>query len=313
MFAYLPALDDASAGYAVVTDRFLCLLGSETTADATRELYGALDAGPVHIDDVLDALVARHGLEHFAIVEMLDAGERAMNVAVGGRVTVNLDGSTTTRLSGPTGATWITGEARGVSALTLELDGGDAGAESFPIRRGVVRAHSVSIDQAVLAGAEPAFVDEPSPMTVPIDVPRIVEASRVTAAAASASRAVKIDIAPGADVRREPGLRALLPDGNELDAVTPILVGRRPWTSDFDTQSAVHVAVPSPLREVSGIHLELREVDGVLHARDLHSTNGTLVLSPAKPPRLLDGGRTTPLVVGDVLDVGEGFQIVILG
>jgi hypothetical protein len=311
VFAYLPALDADAAGYAVVTDRFLCLLGSETSAAATRELYVALDAGPVHIDDVLDALVARHGLEHFAIVEMLDAGERAMNVAVRGRVTVNLDGSTTTRLSGPTGATWITGEARGVSALTLALDGGEAATESFPIRRGVVRAQSVSIDQAVFEGAPPAFVDEPSPLTVPIDVPRIVEASRATAAAASASRAVKIDIDPAP--RETPGLRVLLPDGNELDAATPILVGRRPWTSDFDTQSAVHVAVPSPLREVSGIHLELRESEGSLHARDLHSTNGTIVLTPAKPPRLLDGGRTTALVVGDVLDVGEGFQIVIVG
>jgi len=313
VFAYLSALDDDAAGYAVVTDRFLCLLGSETSPEATRELYVALDAGPVHIDDVLDALVARHGLEHFAIVEMLDAGERAMNVAVRGRVTVNLDGSTTTRLSGPTGATWITGEARGVSALNLALDGAVAGAESFPIRRGVVRAQSVSIDQTVFEGAPPAFVDEPSPMTVPIDVPRIVAASRVTGAVASASRAVKIDIDPVEVDAREPGLRVLLPDGNELDAVTPILVGRRPWTSDFDTQSAVHVAVPSPLREVSGIHLELRESDGALHARDLHSTNGTIVLTPARPPRLLDGGRTTVLVVGDVLDVGEGFQIVIVG
>ena len=310
MFAYLPALDDSDAGYAVVTDRFLCLLGHETTADATRELYLALDAGPVHIDDVLDALEARHGLEHFAIVEMLDAGERAMNVAVRGRVTVNLDGSTTTRLSGPTGATWITGEARGVSALQLELDAGGAGSESFPIRRGVVRAHSVMIDQAVLEGAEPAFVDEPSPLTVPIDVPRIVAESRVTAAVASASRAVKIDM--GAVGASTTGPRVRLPDGNELDAATPILVGRRPWSSDFDTQSAVHVAVPSPLREVSGIHLEIRDIDGALQARDLHSTNGTIVLTPARAPRLLDGGRATPLVVGDVLDVGEGFQLVIV-
>jgi hypothetical protein len=171
----------------------------------------------------------------------------------------------------------------------------------------------VSIDRAGLEGAAPAFVDEPSPLTVPIDVPRIVAASRVTAAVASASRAVKIDIDQTPHEGREPGLRVLLPDGNELEAVTPILVGRRPWTSDFDTQSAVHVAVPSPLREVSGIHLELRELEGALHARDLHSTNGTIVLTPSKPPRLLDGGRTTALVVGDVLDVGEGFQIVIVG
>jgi hypothetical protein len=173
-----------------------------------------------------------------------------------------------------------------------------------------VRAHSVSIDQTVLDEAPPAFVDEPSPLTVPIDVPRIVAASQATSA--SASRALKIDLEHVSQEIPGVGLRVLLPDGNELDAATPILVGRRPWTSDFDTQSAVHVAVPSPLREVSGIHLELREIEGSLHARDLHSTNGTIVLTPTRPPRLLDGGRTTALVVGDVLDVGEGFQIVIV-
>jgi len=355
VFAYLPALDDSDAGYAVVTDRFLCLLGHETTADATRELYLALDAGPVHIDDVLDALVARHGLEHFAIVEMLDAGERAMNVAVRGRVTVNLDGSTTTRLSGPTGATWITGEARGVSSLALSLDAGTAGSEPLPVRRGVVRALSVSIE-ATADAAEPVFVDEISPATVPIDVPRIREAVAARAGKAGASRTAKkptrIDMAeasapavgatpaavataepepetpaaqpetavaageraekPAATPADHPHLLVRLPDGNELAARTPIVIGRRPWSVESDTQSAVHVAVLSPKREVSATHLEISESNGTLSARDLGSTNGTVVLTPTRAPRLLDGRRSTDLVEGDVLDLGEGFHIVIV-
>ena len=185
MFAYLPALDAADAGYAVVTERFLCLLGSDTSVEATRELYRALEADPVHLDAVLDAIVARHALEHFAIVETLDAEQRTMNIAVRGRVTANLDGSTTTRLSGPTGATWITGEARGVSALVLSLDEGEPGDEALPIRRGVVRALSVSMESAGTA-QEPAFEDEATPPTVRIDVPRIrAAAARVEIGRAS--------------------------------------------------------------------------------------------------------------------------------
>jgi pSer/pThr/pTyr-binding forkhead associated (FHA) protein len=70
--------------------------------------------------------------------------------------------------------------------------------------------------------------------------------------------------------------------------------------------------VLSPKREVSATHLEISEVDGALTARDLGSTNGTVVVTPSRAPRLLDGRRTTDLVEGDVLDIGEGFHIVIV-
>jgi hypothetical protein len=328
VFAYLAAADQDDAGYAVVTDRFLCLLGAGTSAEATRELYRALEADPVHIDDVLDALVARHGLEHFGIVEMIDAEQRTMNIAVRGAVTVNLDGSTTTRLSGPTGATWITGEARGVSALSLSLETGADGEESLPIRRGVVRAHSLAIEEGGSDVAEPRIPDEATLLTVPIDLARIREASAALEAATppvakpkdkpkSKAKSVptRIDLPAAPDPQPAtpvPALWVRLPDGNLLDAVIPIVIGRRPWSTESDTQSAVHVAVPSPLREVSATHLEVAEVDGDLTARDLGSTNGTVVLSPDRAPRLLDARRSTALVDGDVLDVGEGFQLVIV-
>ena len=323
MFAYLPALDAADAGYAVVTERFLCLLGSDTSVEATRELYRALEADPVHLDAVLDAIVARHALEHFAIVETLDAEQRTMNIAVRGRVTANLDGSTTTRLSGPTGATWITGEARGVSALVLSLDEGEPGDEALPIRRGVVRALSVSMESAGTA-QEPAFEDEATPPTVRIDVPRIrAAAARVELSKPDSpvTRATRIDMAEMAGPPAPPTrpttpatqqLLVRLPEGNELAARTPIVIGRRPWSVESDTQSAVHVAVLSPKREVSATHLEISEIDGALSARDLGSTNGTVVITPSRAPRLLDGRRSTGLVEGDVLDLGEGFHIVIV-
>jgi hypothetical protein len=291
VFAYLAADAGVDAGYAVVTDRFVCLLGPGTSPDATRALYAALETGAESIDDVLDAIVARHGIEHFGIVEMVDAADRSMNIAVRGGVTVNLDGSTTTRLSGPTGATWMAGEARGVTSLSLAIDTGAAGGESLPIRRGVVRAHSLLIDEGATDAATPIIAEEPTLLTVPIDLSRVREAARA------------VEASP---------LRVRLPDGNEFDAVIPIVLGRRPWSADSDTSSAVHVSVPSPLREVSATHLEVAEVDGGLTARDLGSTNGTIVLSPDRAPRLLEGRRSTALVDGDVLDVGEGYRLVIV-
>lgn len=102
-----------------------------------------------------------------------------------------------------------------------------------------------------------------------------------------------------------------LPDGNELYAAPQIVVGRRPWRSDPDETQTYYVKAPSPHREISGKHVEFTVAGGQLSARDLDSTNGTVVESPDRPPRLLRDGNATQLEVGDVLDLGEGFRIVV--
>lgn len=102
-----------------------------------------------------------------------------------------------------------------------------------------------------------------------------------------------------------------LPDGNELFAAPQIVVGRRPWRSDPDETQTYYVKAPSPHREISGKHVEFTVAGGRLSARDLDSTNGTVVESPDRPPRLLKDGNATQLDVGDVLDLGEGFRIVV--
>ncbi|MFV0634872.1 FHA domain-containing protein [Demequina sp.] len=89
------------------------------------------------------------------------------------------------------------------------------------------------------------------------------------------------------------------------------MVGRRPWRSDPDETQTYYVKAPSPHREISSKHVEFTVAGGQLRARDLDSTNGTLVESADKPPRLLRGGNATRLDVGDVLDLGEGFRIVV--
>lgn len=102
-----------------------------------------------------------------------------------------------------------------------------------------------------------------------------------------------------------------LPDGNELFAAPQIVVGRRPWRSDPDETQTYYVKAPSPHREISGKHVEFTVAGGHLSARDLDSTNGTVVESPDRAPRLLRDGNATQLDVGDVLDLGEGFRIVV--
>jgi hypothetical protein len=296
MFAYVPAEPAPGTGHAVVTDRFVCLLGEESPGGVAVELYRLLDLPRTTIADVLDVFVLHGETRRFAIVEVLDPVERVVRVAVAGDVAVDLAGASSTRVSGPSGATSWSGEVRGVHTLRLTLGDQDAAVgDQLPIRRGVVRTRDIAIDAA--AGAAPARPDaeEALLLTRPVELPR--------AAVAPAP----VDLGP----RPAGPLVLQLPDGSELEPLTPVVVGRRPWRTTPEETTTFYVVAPSPRREISGIHLEVSIVEGELRARDLDSTNGTLVLTPARPPRLLHDGRTTALRPGDILDLGEDYRIAV--
>jgi hypothetical protein len=315
MFAYVPADAPTGMGHAVVTDRFVCLLGEESDAGVAVELYRLLELPATSIADVLDVFALHGATKRFAIVEVLDPVERVVHVAVSGEIAVDLAGATSTRLSGPTGATSFNGEVRGVQTLRLTLGAHGEGSTQLPIRRGVVRTRDIAIDAA--AGSPPEFPSAADEMlfTVPIELPRpaapvaaepppeqpVVVESRVHPA-----QPQRIDLGTGG------GFRVLvlqLPDGSELEPNTPVVLGRRPWRTTPEETSTYYVVAPSPKREISGVHLEVAIVSGQLIARDLESTNGTLVLTPARAPRLLHEGRSTALQAGDILDLGEDFRI----
>jgi pSer/pThr/pTyr-binding forkhead associated (FHA) protein len=66
------------------------------------------------------------------------------------------------------------------------------------------------------------------------------------------------------------------------------------------------VAVPSPLREVSGTHLEIQQEGYTVVVRDVGSTNGTIVTAPGTAPSLLSPGESRVVPVGCILDLGDG-------
>lgn len=321
MFAYVPADAPGGMGHAVVTDRFVCLLGEESDAGVAIELYRLLELPSTTIADVLDVFALHGSAKRFAIVEVLDPLERVVHVAVSGEIAVDLAGATSTRLSGPTGATSFNGEVRGVQTLRLTLGVHGEGSTQLPIRRGVVRTRDIAIDAA--AGSPPVFPSTADQLllTVPIELPRPVaqpaaehhlaephpaEQPVVIEQRVEPAQAQRIDLGMGASLR---ALVLRLPDGSELEPSTPVVLGRRPWRTTPEETSTYYVVAPSPKREISGVHLEVALVGGELVARDLESTNGTLVLTPARAPRLLHEGRSTALQAGDILDLGEDFRI----
>ena len=68
----------------------------------------------------------------------------------------------------------------------------------------------------------------------------------------------------------------------------------------------------SPLREVSASHLELRQQGTLVVLTDLHSSNGSFVRTPGRPPAKLQQGETLVVVPGTTIDIGDDNIIEIL-
>jgi hypothetical protein len=102
--------------------------------------------------------------------------------------------------------------------------------------------------------------------------------------------------------------------GETVDVDRAILVGRAPEPGRHPTTGQpTLVTVPSPNKEISSTHLEVRPGTGADHGSavvtDLGSTNGTVVVQPGLPPEDLLAGVTVPLQPGAILDVGDGVTI----
>ncbi|PPF58301.1 hypothetical protein C5C13_08755 [Clavibacter michiganensis] len=108
-----------------------------------------------------------------------------------------------------------------------------------------------------------------------------------------------------------PHVDAVVPDRIPLDA--PAIVGRRPRPPRVVRGVAPRlVAVPSPLGEISGTHLGLRQDAGVIVVTDLDSTNGTVVLAPGSEHLALRPGESLVVVPGTRIDIGDGVVLEIL-
>ncbi|MEO8529549.1 MAG: FHA domain-containing protein, partial [Pseudolysinimonas sp.] len=72
------------------------------------------------------------------------------------------------------------------------------------------------------------------------------------------------------------------------------------------------ISLPSPSKELSSTHLELKVVGGALVASDMRSTNGTVVQLPGVAPRTLIRGESAVVPAGTRIDLGEGAVLGVL-
>jgi hypothetical protein len=93
----------------------------------------------------------------------------------------------------------------------------------------------------------------------------------------------------------------VLEDGRRIAADHTVIFGRSPRSDD---ESAETIALDPTLTDISRNHLEIRVDGGSVLARDLASTNGTVLTRADQAPRLLPSDEPIRLLPGDSLNLG---------
>lgn len=299
MFTYAAARDPQVAGVAVVTDRFLGVCGPAMDDSAALRLWQAMTAAGANLATVQHAFDAEYpdAAPDAALVELVDAGRRAVSTAIRGDARILVRGDAHPRAAAD-GTGWTVGRDDGVTGMRLFWGPADTDdTPLLPLRRGLVRAAALHWGSKVRVPARPdpaAPENEP-----PLDT---VQFSRADLDALPPRPATPAR--PPLPLPR--GTRAVLQVGADrtVELDRPVVLGRSPRPAHHP--GAQLVSVTSPHREISGTHLEVRLDGDVIVARDLDSTNGTIVHQPTGETQLLRHGTSVTLPAGSTLDLGDG-------
>lgn len=197
--------------------------------------------------------------------------------------------------------------------MEATADGDHDGMTTLPQRARELRdyARSVTSDpdessQAASAQASPAAHSSPAAVG-PQVLAVLCEKGHPNATHASSCRICSSPLGSTAVTVPRPSLgRIVLSTGEEVALDQDIIIGRRPRSSaGAGRQPARLVIVPSPRKQISRSHCELRIDDWDVRLHDLGSNNGTYLTRPGQAPVRLDENVPTVLKPGDVVELGE--------
>lgn len=107
--------------------------------------------------------------------------------------------------------------------------------------------------------------------------------------------------------------RLLLPGGGIVAVDRPLILGRDPRPPRIPVTPAPRlIALPSPKKELSSSHVEVRPAGEAVLVTDLRSTNGTRLTVPGGLPRGLVPGESVVAPVGSSIDLGDGAALALL-
>jgi hypothetical protein len=334
----------ASAGIAVVTPRAVVVLPDGAPARVVEDLW-RVAADPAAVAESLVAALPLRGPDEVASFAVLvhehegPDGVRVQVVLRGDAVVDADDGDA----DGPRRV-----DARGVVPFYLAaLDrvrayrAGHASAPAavsvpgaLPLVAGAVPADAVTWrlggqDGPVEAVEDPARPAASAAPAAPATRIALVEDAEAAARARAASvPTAAIPVAPAAPVARVVHAVRILRDGpstatgagdapaaddERIPLDVPVIVGRRPRPPRVVRGAEPRlVTVPSPLGEISGTHVAVRQESDAIVVTDLGSTNGTAVLAPGADRLALRPGESLVVVPGTRVDIGDGVVLEIL-
>jgi hypothetical protein len=92
----------------------------------------------------------------------------------------------------------------------------------------------------------------------------------------------------------------------------PIVIGRAPSASRVPGDQLPRlVSMTTPNQDISRTHAQVSAQGGAIVVTDLHSSNGTIVTLPGKPAQRLRPGEPTTVIVGTIIDLGDGATLTV--
>lgn len=162
---------------------------------------------------------------------------------------------------------------------------------------------------APTAASTATIVPDVAPTVVPDVVPSAVE-TMTPAAATMVPDAARSGLPPERGQAHSDGPRsAVLSTGQSIRIDGTVVFGRSPGARAGLHENPLFVAVPSPLTDISRNHFELWLEGDVLLARDLGSTNGTVLHRAGERSVRVPVEVPTLVRAGDVYDLGEGVTV----
>lgn len=197
--------------------------------------------------------------------------------------------------------------------MEATADGDHDGMTTLPQRARELRDYARHVNSEPDESSQSASVQvSPSAQASPAAVgPQVLavlcEQGHPNATHASSCRVCSSPLGSTAVTVPRPSLgRIVLSTGEEVTLEQDIIIGRRPRSSaGAGRQPARLVIVPSPRKQISRSHCELRIDDWDVRLHDLGSNNGTYLTRPGQAPVRLDENVPTVLKPGDVVELGE--------
>jgi len=199
--------------------------------------------------------------------------------------------------------------------------------------------HTVVRPRPKIAPAEPAepadleadtFVPSPTGLSMPgrgdpavssarqeppvlVEPPALVEPPRSHPAVVERPITSRVGLPIDPDGLTVPWYRIRVNRHEPIPLDAPALIGRQPVSPRIAIGGVPRlVRVPSPGREVSSTHIELRQQGASVIVTDLRSTNGTIVSIPGSSSQKLRQGESLVVSAGTVVDIGDGNTVEIL-